>query len=340
MFWVPRREKMVCKLGNFRRCQFFWWAFLLFFGHGSIVAKTCLITGAASGLGKEVAIQLMENGYHVYFAARKNHRDTVSQIIQDARQENVWASGEFVELDLTNLASVKSLTELLVAKQTKIDVLINNAGVAQNQQIITDNNLELTFQVNYLGHFLLTHELARSGVLSKSVHIFNIVSSRLEQFDIAEEFKRLLSHESWFLVGIFTGDLIYKKTKSMLIMFTYKLSAWLKTLDITSRCIAFNPGPMKTDFHKNLGFGLSGLITLNMKHPKIKALEILSLLDSKDEIPGPSAQLLGATPDKEMSSFLFDDWHQELLWQSSLKILKEAGFLDSRVFQNSVSKAN
>ncbi len=116
-------------------------------------AKTILITGANTGIGKATAKALATEGHRLYLACRSEAKT------REAIDEITSASGNpevhFLSLDLGNLASVRGCAAAFLAKDVPLDVLINNAGVA-GQQGITDDGFELTFGINHLGHFLLT----------------------------------------------------------------------------------------------------------------------------------------------------------------------------------------
>ena len=104
------------------------------------VKKTALITGANQGLGFETAKQLAKLGYYVYLGCRNKSKGI-------AAQETLNASGfndvEFIEIDVTDINSIKSARQVLETKTQQIDVLINNAGIAGEQpQNISTNDIK------------------------------------------------------------------------------------------------------------------------------------------------------------------------------------------------------
>ncbi|XP_047476152.1 retinol dehydrogenase 11-like [Penaeus chinensis] len=115
--------------------------------------KTVVITGGESGLGKEVAKDLVRRGADVIIAGI----DKIKAF--ETRDELAGKEGslETAYLDLSKMASVRQFAKTMEGR--KIDVLLNNAGVADLPQRLTKEGLEFTVATNHLGHFLLTHLL-------------------------------------------------------------------------------------------------------------------------------------------------------------------------------------
>ncbi|WP_317044658.1 SDR family NAD(P)-dependent oxidoreductase [Confluentibacter lentus] len=92
--------------------------------------KTALITGANQGLGFETARQLAKIGYYVYLGSRdKSSGIEAIQKMNDLGLNNV----ELIEIDVTDISSIKSARQMLEIKIPQLDVLINNAGIAGEQ---------------------------------------------------------------------------------------------------------------------------------------------------------------------------------------------------------------
>lgn len=118
--------------------------------------RTFLITGANTGIGKATVEGLAARGARVILAGRSEakHRqaiDEISAATGDARLE-------YLALDLADLSSVRDAADVLVERGERIDVLIDNAGVA-GQRGQTTQGFELAFGINHLGHFLFTNLL-------------------------------------------------------------------------------------------------------------------------------------------------------------------------------------
>ncbi|KAI8915560.1 hypothetical protein EDD86DRAFT_252330 [Gorgonomyces haynaldii] len=118
--------------------------------------KIAIVTGGSSGIGKVTCYKLAKLGCHVIIMAR-NEAKTLP-IIQDIVATTGNDKVEFVELKLDDLENVKQAGHKILAKNIKIDILINNAGLA-NPNTLTKDGYQTVFQVNHLGPFLLTEIL-------------------------------------------------------------------------------------------------------------------------------------------------------------------------------------
>mmetsp|Transcript_129716 Transcript_129716/g.361291 ORF Transcript_129716/g.361291 Transcript_129716/m.361291 type:complete len:390 (-) Transcript_129716:96-1265(-) len=124
--------------------------------------RTALVTGANTGLGFEVALQLALANATVLLACRDMAKcGAASQQVSSAVQAHgSHGAARPVYLDLANLEQVAAAADVLLRNLPRLDILVNNAGVAtQFPHSLTVDGVETTFQINYLGHFLLTRSL-------------------------------------------------------------------------------------------------------------------------------------------------------------------------------------
>ncbi len=116
--------------------------------------RTVLITGSTDGIGKETAFELAQMGVAILLHGRNRDRG------ETVREEIVKATDNpKVDLFIADLSSQKQIHRLsdeIHAKYDRLNVLINNAGVDLNERLLTEDDLEMTFAVNYLAPFLLT----------------------------------------------------------------------------------------------------------------------------------------------------------------------------------------
>ena len=144
--------------------------------------KTCVITGASSGLGRESARALASAGAQVVLAAR--NPDALAESQSWVRAEVPDAATTTVHLDLTSLASIRAAATAIQEIAPAIHVLMNNAGVMFTPFGRTTDGFETQFGTNHLGHFELTRLLipqllaaggARVVILSSDGHLISDV---------------------------------------------------------------------------------------------------------------------------------------------------------------------
>ncbi|SHG04454.1 SDR family oxidoreductase [Ornithinibacillus halophilus] len=139
-----------------------------------IEGQVVIVTGATSGIGKETAIQLADNGAKVILAARRTERlKEIKEII-----EKSYGIVEFVQTDVTNQEQVQALAEFAVNKFGRIDVWINNAGVMQLSFIdkLKVSEWERMIDVNVKGVLYGIASAIPEMKKQKNGHIINISS--------------------------------------------------------------------------------------------------------------------------------------------------------------------
>ena len=114
-----------------------------------LFGRTAVVTGANSGLGHEVAVELARHGAHVALACRDLERGA-------AALAQVEGSAELIRLDLADLAMVREFAVAFSRDYRQLDLLVCNAGVMATPHRRTADGFELPFGTNHLGHFALT----------------------------------------------------------------------------------------------------------------------------------------------------------------------------------------
>ncbi len=129
-----------------------------------MTGKTCLVTGANSGLGFGISVQLARKGATVVMACRKNYDDALHAVKKLSSSNAV----ELRILDLTSIQSISDFVTGLVEDGVKLDVAIHNAGVTTPKAVELANGLDEMFMVNYLSKFVLINLLVKAKIYTVS----------------------------------------------------------------------------------------------------------------------------------------------------------------------------
>lgn len=175
--------------------------------------KTVIITGANTGIGKETARDLAWRKARVILACRDVTKGlkAAAEIIESSGNEDI----EVKKLDLASFKSIRKFAKEINEEEEKIHILINNAGyLGPNKK--TSDGLETNFQVNYLGHFLLTNLLLNKIKGSSPSRIINVSSMQHKSGKI--NFDDLQGEKSY---GQFAA---YNQSKLAQVMFTKQLA--------------------------------------------------------------------------------------------------------------------
>src|SRR5437868_2174614 len=118
-----------------------------------MTGRSVVVTGGNAGIGKATAERLARLGARVVITARDDERGR--RAVDDIKQASGSDSVECLHLDLASFASVRACASELLDRLDAIHVLDLNAGGMLSRRQVSDDGLELQFQANHLGHFLL-----------------------------------------------------------------------------------------------------------------------------------------------------------------------------------------
>lgn len=127
-----------------------------------IDGKRCLVTGANTGLGKAIAIDLAKRGGHVIMACRSGIPDAG----EDVKRQSGSKAVEMLPVDLADLNSVSRLAEQLQQRGEHLDIVVLNAGLMPQKARPSTQGYDLMFAVHYLANRLLLTRLLASGVIA------------------------------------------------------------------------------------------------------------------------------------------------------------------------------
>uniref|UniRef100_A0A673GPT1 Retinol dehydrogenase 14a n=1 Tax=Sinocyclocheilus rhinocerous TaxID=307959 RepID=A0A673GPT1_9TELE len=204
--------------------------------------KTIIVTGANSGIGKATAAELLRCQGRVIMACRD--RERAEKVAQEIQQEAGTEQGELVIklLDLASLKSVRIFCEEIMKEESRIDILINNAGIYQCPYTKSEDGFEIQFAVNHLGHFLLTNlllDLLKRSAPSRII----VVSSKLYKYGEIN-FDDLNSEQSYDKASA------YARSKLANLLFTLELSHRLEETGVTVN--ALTPGIVQTNLGRHV----------------------------------------------------------------------------------------
>ncbi|KAG9265173.1 dehydrogenase/reductase SDR family member 13-like [Astyanax mexicanus] len=278
--------------------------------------KTVIVTGSNTGIGRETAVDLARRGARVILACRSQSRGEAALAIvkRESRSSNVV----FMQLDLASLKSVRSFAETFLKTESRLDILINNAGVYLQGR--TEDGLGLMFEVNHLGHFLLTHLLLDRLKECGPSRVVN-VSSMLHQHGNLD-FNVFNTHKE-FGAGDSLMDVmkVYSHSKLCNVLFTHELAKRLQGTNVT--CYSLHPGVINTEltrhYSKVLKMVLKPIIRLFSKDLEAGAQTTLYCA-VQEGIEGLSGRYFSDCAVKEVQPKARDNAVAKKLWELSEKL--------------------
>jgi NAD(P)-dependent dehydrogenase (short-subunit alcohol dehydrogenase family) len=202
---------------------------------GPMTGKTVLVTGATGGIGKATALGLSAMGAHLAITGRDRGRT-------EAAARDIRASGggqvDVFVADLSSQAEVRRLAAEVLARLSRLDVLVNNVGGYWNTRHLTADGLERTYALNHLAPFLLTNLLLDRLAHSAPARVVTVASHAHTMGRI--DFDDLQGAESY------SGSRAYNQSKLANVLFAYELARRLGSIPVTSNSV--HPGMVNTSF--------------------------------------------------------------------------------------------
>ncbi|WP_167759427.1 SDR family NAD(P)-dependent oxidoreductase [Mycobacterium sp. PS03-16] len=204
--------------------------------------RVAVITGANTGIGYEAAAVLAGRGAHVVLAVRNTEKGRAAA--ERIHAATPHADVTVQELDLTSLDSIRRAADDLRAQYSRIDLLINNAGVMMTPKDTTRDGFELQFGTNHLGHFALTGQLLDNLLPVEGSRVVTVSSGahRMGRMN----FDDLQSERSYNRVTA------YGQSKLANLLFTYELNRRLSAKGAPTIAVAAHPGGSNTELTRNL----------------------------------------------------------------------------------------
>ena len=281
--------------------------------------KTYVITGSNSGIGFEAARLLGERSAKIIMACRSINK---GEKARNKLKETCTGDVDLVQIDLSDLSSVRKGADEIRARANSIDGLVNNAGIMMTPQEKTVDGFDLQMGANHLGHFLLT------GLLLDKVEAANgriVVLSSIAHKGGALDLDDFMSDRKY------SPTRAYAQSKLANLMFAFELDRRLQAAGSKAICIACHPGYTDTNLQSTGPTGLLKVFWSTMNKLAAQGLEAgatpTALAAAGKEAKrgayyGPSrfGDTRGPISDANVADHALDQDKQTRLWEKSEKL--------------------
>ena len=283
--------------------------------------KIAIVTGANNGIGFETALGIAKAGYRTVLACRNLKKAEVakSEIIRKLPDAEL----DTLRLDVSDFASVREFAEEFRAKYSRLDILINNAGILLYSSQANSDGIELQFATNHLGHFLLTAlllDVMPDDPFSRIVHL-----SSLAHKNARINFDDLTCGDR--------GIVAYGQSKLACLMFGEELDRRLKAAGSSIRSIPVHPGGSGSGLFDEMSRGqyyFFKILSPFILHSNASAAKpaLFAALDEKVEAGryyGPTGfkEFRGRVGDAYRDPSTIDEASAKRLWELSEKLTNQ-----------------
>ena len=275
--------------------------------------RTAVVTGANSGLGLETSILLARGGARVILACRNRAK-------AETAAARVGGGAEVVTLDLASLESVAQAADEVKGKTSRVDFLVNNAGLMAVDQGRTADGFETQFGVNHLGHFAFTAHLLPLLTAAPAARVVNVSSMghRAGTMDFDDLMFERRRYDRWRP---------YFQSKLANLLFTLELERRFRAAGVAAEALAAHPGATSTDLGQE-GGGVGNVflrLSSGFGQPaRIGALPLVRAAVDPDarggEFYGPRYLLMGYPVRETPSRRARNSADARRLWEESEKL--------------------
>jgi NAD(P)-dependent dehydrogenase (short-subunit alcohol dehydrogenase family) len=202
-----------------------------------LTGRTAVITGANSGIGLHAAIGLAGHGARVILGCRDRSR--AEEAAGRCQQAATGAEPLILEIDLSDLTSVRRAGARVAEMTDQVDILINNAGIMAIPRMLSVDGFEMQLATNHLGHFALTASilpLLCAGDAARVVNVSSLLASRARTIDLAD-LQGEHSYDGWGA---------YHQSKLANLLFTVELERRARSAGWGLLSLAAHPGLAST----------------------------------------------------------------------------------------------
>jgi len=268
--------------------------------------KVCVVTGASSGIGRAAALELAERGATVVLICRNEERGTPA--LDEIERRGGSGNATLLTADLSSQRQVREVAAAFLERFDRLDVLINNAGVAGwGTRLVSEDGLEATFAVNHLAPFLLTDLLLDRLKASAPARVVTVSSAAHKSTSL--DFDDLQGERRY------SGFGAYSRSKLANILFTQELSRRLEGTGVTANCLP--PGVVATGIFRNLPGWMRVLFTSPFFLSPEKGADTLLYLATAPEVAGVTGRYFVRRKPVRSSRASRDADAARRLWQAS-----------------------
>lgn len=287
--------------------------------------KTCLVTGANSGLGFALAVDIARRGGKVIMACRR-------QIPEAGEKAKLKSSSDNIEMryvDFSKIGSIHEFCDGLIRDGIQLDVTILNAGVALPKARKTESGLEEMFLVNYLSNVMLTNLLMTSGVIDINSNHKTFIPRVIFISSDSHQGASFIDYEEfgkYFNYGTSKGISNYSYFKLVLNTYATELSRRVNKDGYYAGIHAICPGPVHSNIVKEapllLRMTLKGIFSIIFRHPDKAARPVVYMAISPD-YEGKTNEYLHMFRHKNMDSKVYIPEEGSKLWDRSIELWKK-----------------
>jgi retinol dehydrogenase-12 len=273
----------------------------------SMTGKTCMVTGATSGIGEVTARALAEMGARVVLVGRD--KDRSERTTNSIRERTGNAEVAYLLADLSVQQEIHNLVDVFHSRFDRLHVLVNNAGAYYMSRQTSRDGHEMTFALNHMSYFILTHLLLDTLIVSAPSRIVNVSSSGHRTVSI--DFDDLQAQRRY------GGWQRYRESKLANLLFTYELARRLEGTGVTVN--ALHPGLVATNLAANNGWfvrAVKHLVNL-FSLPVEKGAETSIYLASSPEVEGVTGKYFVEKVPTPSSAASYVEADARRLWEVS-----------------------
>jgi NAD(P)-dependent dehydrogenase (short-subunit alcohol dehydrogenase family) len=295
--------------------------------------KTCIITGATSGVGFALAVEMSRRGAHVIMACRSK----IPEAGELVKQKSASGSVEMRYLDLSKIPTIHDFVDGLVKDGIKPDVTVLNAGVALPKASKTESGQDEMFLVNYLSNVILTQLMIEKGCIAptpnpspyrgrgegRRLQRIIFISSDSHQGSSAIDYSEFGRYYDY---GVSKGIANYSYFKLILNTYATELSRRVNPDKVNIGVNVICPGPVHSNIIKPapqpLRMILGAIFKIIFRSPRKAVLPIVYMAVSED-FEGKTNEYLHMFNNKKMDPKVYIPEEGKKLWVESMRVWKE-----------------